>query len=126
MAENWSPNTNIFQPTPAPAPAAPALATAKDGNDSDPETQYDRERRERLAAQPHGFDGWRTELCQYLAQEEDRSVSKKTDLCEYWTVRCPSVFLVLLIVPTEKLHILSDNRTHRAGCHSCARLCRSL
>lgn len=78
MAEQWSPNVNIFQPAPAPAPAPPAPAEAKDGSDSDPETQYDRKR---LAALPQGFDGWRTELRQYLAQEEDRTVSKKTDLC---------------------------------------------
>lgn len=89
MATYHQPGLNIFQPSTAPAAMqAPPTRQQDDGAaDSDPETEYDRERRQRIAAAPQTFDGWRAELRAYLSSEQDKTASKKTDLCDYWTVR---------------------------------------
>lgn len=89
MATYHQPGASIFQPstTPAATQDPPTHPPDNSAADSDPETEYDRERRQRIAAAPQTFDGWRPELRAYLSSEQDKTTSKKTDLCDYWTVR---------------------------------------
>lgn len=88
MAALYQPNSQVFRRPTRPVPNDPPAPTAANDSDSasDPETEYDRERRRLAEAQPEGFSGWSAELRQWLA-EKDKVVTKKTNLCDYWTVR---------------------------------------
>lgn len=73
--------------TSSPGPSSRAQSEKDSDDDLGPDELYAKKRAALIKDQCPGFSGWSAELRSWL-KHIPRNVTKDTDLCKYWAVRC--------------------------------------